>query len=157
VKLLAISADVDVPHAPPSRFAPMTWDDLRRCEGMTMTFGPHTVTHPVLSRTSDVQSSYEVAESWNRLQSEARNPVPIFCYPNGRPGDYTDRETRFLAELGFLGAVTVSLGYADAAKVRGGGLERFRIGRFAYPDSVDDLLVLVSGAERLKQIVRGEA
>lgn len=156
VKLLALSADVDLPATPPSRFAPMTWDDLRRCEGMTMTFGPHTVTHPVLSRTSDVQARYEVAESWNRLQSEARNPMAIFCYPNGRPGDYTDRETRFLAELGFLGAVTVSTGYANAAQMRNGGLERFRIRRFAYPDSVDDLLVLVSGAERLKQIVRRE-
>jgi hypothetical protein len=97
-----------------------------------------------------------MTQSWNRLQAEATNPVPIFCYPNGRPEDFTDRETRVLAELGFLGAVTASMGYACAGQIRSGEHERFRVRRFAYPDSVDELLVVVSGAERLKQIVRGE-
>jgi peptidoglycan/xylan/chitin deacetylase (PgdA/CDA1 family) len=155
LKLLALSAEVDVPVAAPPRYAPMSWDDLRRCETMTMTFGPHTVTHPVLARTSDVQARYEITESWNRLRCEAKRALPVFCYPNGRPEDFSDRETTILADLGFLGAVTGSMGYARAAKSNSGKLERYRVRRFAYPDSVGELLVLVSGAERFKQIIRG--
>lgn len=157
ITLLAKSAEVDVPEVPPPRYAPMSWDDLRRCETMTMRFGPHSVTHPILSRMSDDASRHEVTESWNRLKAEAKNPLPIFCYPNGRPGDFTEREMCVLAELGALGAVTVAIGYACAAQMRGDDLERFRIRRFAYPDSVDDFMMLVSGAERLKQILRGES
>lgn len=156
VTQLAQSAEVDIPAKPPLRFAPMTWDDLRRCEKMTMTFGPHTVTHPVLSRASDAQSRFELVESWQRLRREAANPVAIGCYPNGRNGDFGEREIRILDSLGFLGAVTGIIGYADSAVIRRAAAERFRVRRFAYPDNIDDVLMVTGGAERLKQLVRRE-
>jgi len=81
---LAEAAQVALPFDAPARYAPMTWDDLRRCEQMTMSFGPHTITHPLLSRTPDAQSRHEIAGSWNRLRAQAANPVPVWCYPNGR-------------------------------------------------------------------------
>ncbi len=30
----------------------MSWDQARLCEERGMTFGPHTVTHPILSRAA---------------------------------------------------------------------------------------------------------
>lgn len=157
VDALAHSAEVDIPANPPLCYAPMTWADLRRCESMTMTFGAHTVTHPILSRTSDAQSRREIAESWNRLRAEAARPVPVWCYPNGQSGDFGDREIRSLTELGFIGAVTGVTGYADARRVRSGGSERFRVPRFAYPDSPEEVLLVAGGVERVKQIVRRES
>lgn len=156
VDRLAQAANVEVPASAPLRYAPMTWTDLRKCEGMTMTFGAHTVTHPVLSRTSDAQSRFELTESWKRVQTEAAKPVPVWCYPNGQPEDFGEREMQTLRELGFVGAVTGMTGYADAADIRAGELERFRVRRFAYPDSVNELLLVAGGAERFKQIVRRE-
>jgi hypothetical protein len=121
-----------------------------------MTFGPHTVTHPVLSRTPDSQSRFEITESWNRLRAEATRPDPVWCYPNGRNEDFGEREVRILRELGFLGAVTGISGYADATAFQSGSVERFRVRRFAFPGSVEEILLLAGGAERLKQIVRRE-
>jgi peptidoglycan/xylan/chitin deacetylase (PgdA/CDA1 family) len=156
IKLLARAAEVEIPSKPPLRYAPMTWADLRRCEGSTMTFGPHTVTHPVLSRTPDSQSRFEITESWKRLRAEAARPDPVWCYPNGRNEDFGEREVRILRELGFIGAVTGISGYANAMAFQSGSAERFRVRRFAFPGSVEEILLLAGGAERLKQIVRRE-
>ena len=153
---LSWAAEVDIPARPPRRYAPITWTDLRRCEAMTMTFGPHTVTHPILARTSDSQSRFEITESWNRLRAEAKNPVPVWCYPNGQDGDFGDREMRTLWDLGFLGAVTGNVGYVASADLRRAPFDRFKAPRFAYPDSLEDLLLLAGGAERMKQIARRE-
>ena len=157
VALLARSAQVEIPTRPPLRYAPMTWADLRRCEKMTMTFGPHTVTHPILSRTDDAQARFELTESWNRLKAEAASPVPIECYPNGRSGDFGEREIAILSELGFTGAVTGMGGYADAPAIQAADRGRFQVRRFAYLDSVDEVLLVAGGAERFKQIVRRES
>jgi len=157
IEHLAHAARVEIPALPPLRYAPMTWADLRRCEQMTMSFGAHTVTHPVLSRTSDTQSRFELAESWSRLRAEATSPVPVWCYPNGQAGDFGEREMLILRELGFIGAVTGMTGYADAAAIRADEIGRFRVRRFPYPDSLEELLLVAGGAERLKQIVRRES
>lgn len=156
IEFLAGVAQVAIPAKPPLRYAPMTWNDLRRCERSTMTFGPHTVTHPVLSRTSDFQSRFEITESWSRLRAEAARPDPVWCYPNGRNEDFGEREVRILEELGFSGAVTGNSGYADATTFQNSS-NRFRVRRFAFPGSVEEILLLAGGAERLKQIVRREA
>ena len=83
IERLAIAGEVSLPAKAPARYAPMTWNQLRACEKRGMTFGPHTVTHPILSRVSDEQSRWELTESWRRLGEEASQPVPVFCYPNG--------------------------------------------------------------------------
>ena len=153
---LAQVAEVELPASPPRRYAPMSWHDLRRCEGMTMTFGPHTVTHPVLSRTSHEQCRFELRESWERLRAEAAHPLSIFCYPNGQPGDFGTREIRILKELGFLGAVSGVAGYAHGAAILNATDGMFQLRRFAYAEGLPQLLGIVSGVERLKQIVRRE-
>ena len=154
VDALAAAADVPLPATPPARYAPMSWADLRRCEDSGMTFGPHTVTHPVLSRTSDEQSHHELTESWRRLCEEARRPVPFFCYPNGRAVDFGAREIRTLLAMGMAGAVVGEPGYPWADRLHTDETARFRIPRFAYPESEDDCRQLAAGVERLKQIVR---
>lgn len=56
----------------------MTWEQARGCEQMGMTFGPHTVTHPILSRTTDAQANDEITESWKRVREELNSPVSVF-------------------------------------------------------------------------------
>lgn len=151
---LAQASRVDIPRDPPPHYAPMSWDQARLCESMGMTFGPHTVTHPVLSRTTNDESGYEISESWARLCAEVQNPVPIFCYPNGGLGDYGDREITELRRLGFLGAVAADPGYGDALKFQRGKDNRFRVSRFGFPDELPHTIQYVSGVERFKQVLR---
>jgi peptidoglycan/xylan/chitin deacetylase (PgdA/CDA1 family) len=151
---LARESGVEIPRIPPPHCAPMSWDQVRMCEGMGMTFGPHSVTHPVLSRTTHDAMGYEITESWARLRSEARSPVPIFCYPNGERDDFGDREIAVLRRLGFLGAVASEPGYANALTFQGGEDDRFRVQRFGFPDELPHIIQYVSGVERFKQLLR---
>jgi peptidoglycan/xylan/chitin deacetylase (PgdA/CDA1 family) len=155
IAAFAHAAEVDVPGEPPPRYVPMSWDQLRRLEARGLSFGPHTVTHPVLARTDDDRARHEVAESWSRLQAEARAPLPVFCYPNGQPGDFGDREIANLAAHGLTGAVTGIPGFADPRAVArvGGGL--YRVPRFAYDDDTPAILQYLNGFEHLKQRLRG--
>ncbi len=155
VAALAAAAAVDLPSRPPLKYAPMTWDQLRDCEKRGITFGPHSVTHPILARTSDEQSRRDLVESWNRLCGEASNPVPVFCYPNGEWEDFGEREIRTLDKMGLLGAVTAERGYAVTTGLQQTPLDAFKIRRFGYPDSLPDVIQTVCGLERLKEILRG--
>lgn len=154
---LAQKADVEIPDTPPPRSAPMSWEQLRQCEKMGMSFGPHTVTHPVLSRTAPDAADYEITESWARLCAEARSPVPVFCYPNGGWDDFGDREIALLRRLGFLGAVVGEPGYADALVFQRAEDDRFKVQRFGFPDELPHMIQYVSGVERFKQILRRSA
>jgi peptidoglycan/xylan/chitin deacetylase (PgdA/CDA1 family) len=156
IAALARAAEVEMPVAPPPRYRPMSWDQLRECETRGMRFGPHTVTHPILSLTSHEQSRRELADSWTRLRAEARRPVPVFCYPNGGWNDFGPREISVLDELGFLGAVTGAEGYADAGVFRRDASERFKVRRFGYQGDLPHLIQFVAGVERLKRIIRRE-
>jgi peptidoglycan/xylan/chitin deacetylase (PgdA/CDA1 family) len=153
---LAEAAEVDLPPRPPSRYLPMSWDQARACEERGMSFGPHTVTHPILARTSDAESRQEITKSWERLRSEVRRPVAVFCYPNGQPQDFTAREIATLEDLDFLGAVVGTPGYVSLDSCRQSPDRRFRVPRFGYPDYLPCMIQYVSGLERVKQLLRRE-
>jgi peptidoglycan/xylan/chitin deacetylase (PgdA/CDA1 family) len=155
IERLSQMAGVKIPEAPPLQYQPMTWDQLRECEDLGMSFGPHTVTHPVLSRTTNEQSEAEIVNSWSRLREEASRPVPLFCYPNGGWSDFGLRETSLLNRLGFKGAVVGELGYASERSFQHHADSRFKVLRFAFPDELPYVLQYVSGVERFKQILRG--
>jgi peptidoglycan/xylan/chitin deacetylase (PgdA/CDA1 family) len=156
IATVASAAQVELPDAAPAKYAPMSWDELRKAEQGGMSFGPHTVTHPILARTTDEQSAYELTESWRRLKAEASRPVAVFCYPNGRSVDFSDREIGTLRELGFAGAVTGEWGYAERLDVTTGRAtpDPFRVNRFGYTDDPGTLLQIVSGVERMNQLLR---
>lgn len=149
VEELSREADVELPATPPARFAPMSWDEARKLEKRGMSFGPHTVTHPVLTGTPDAQAEFEIAESWKRVSEEVTEPVPVFCYPNGRLRDFGDRDVAVIRRLGLNGAV---VGQVGAVKP-----DLFRVPRFGYRDSLTDVLQCLSGLEQAKAKLRGPA
>lgn len=156
IEELARAAEVELPERPPPAYEPMTWDQLRSCEKQGMSFGAHTVTHPVLSRVDDAQSKRELEEGWARLRAEAARPVPIFCYPNGQFGDFGPREIATLRALGMRGAVVGASGHASALHFASDPSEPFLVRRFSLPDALPECVQLVSGFERFKQVLRRE-
>jgi hypothetical protein len=154
IALLAENAEVDLPVKPPVMYAPMSWDDARAAEKRGMTFGPHTVTHPILSRITSEQASWEINESWQRLCTEVQHPVPVFCYPNGQWSDFGPREIEILGKAGLWGAVVGAPGFADPVSFRRGSDGPFKMKRLPFPERLSDLIQYVSGIERCKLIVR---
>ena len=153
---LVQESGLELPPAPPSQFAPIAWDDVRRLSRSGVTFGPHTVTHPVLSRTGDEQSRFEISESWRRVRDEAgEGAVPIFCYPNGEAADFNVREENAVAAAGMRAALSTRGGYVShrdfsADRPR----DRFRLPRLSYPDQHLTFVQAASGIERAKLAVR---
>jgi peptidoglycan/xylan/chitin deacetylase (PgdA/CDA1 family) len=150
---LAAIANVDLPATAPEKYAPITWDHARDAEKKGMRFGAQTVTHPILSMTDPLQSRREIELSWQRVREEVKHPSPVFCYPNGTPQDFGDREVAVLEELGLAGAVAGTAGFAERRTANENGA-RFRIPRFAYGDSLAGNIQFVSGVERLKFAMR---
>jgi peptidoglycan/xylan/chitin deacetylase (PgdA/CDA1 family) len=154
IERFADFAEVALPPTPPPAYAPLTWDIARKWEARGMSFGPHTVTHPILSLIEDEQAEWEINESWKRLKTEVMNPVPVFCYPNGQSADFGFRETGLLKKAGLVGAVVGEPGYVDVASYQKGTDGPYRICRMSFPESLSDVIQYVSGIERTKQLIR---
>lgn len=148
---LALALDVSFPTGVPQRDGAMTWNEVRRCAAKGATFGPHTVTHPILSQVSEARARDEIFQSWHTVKTESNAPVPVFCYPNGTPADFSGREESAVAEAGMKGAlstVETSIRSSD----RGIHLKDwFAIPRFNYPDGYSSFVQIVSGLHSLRE------
>ncbi len=149
---LSRQLDVEVPASPPPACAPISWDEVRRTAKLGVTFGPHTVTHPILSLATDDACCWEIEESYRRLRQETDAWVPVFCYPNGEPRSFGERELEVTRRAGFKAVLTTLRDYAAARHVRPQEtLERFALPRFPYPDDMPHFVNVVAGLARLKQ------
>ena len=155
---LVQASGLELPVSPPSKFAAMSWNDVRRLARNGVTFGPHTVTHPILSRAGAEQSELEIAQSWQRVRAEAGDgAVPIFCYPNGEPADFGAREENAVTHVGMRAAVSTSIGYTsrrDFSADRPSA--RMRLPRFGYSETASSFMQIASGIEHGKMALRGE-
>lgn len=78
-----------------------------------MDVGAHTVSHPILSKTSPEAARQEMADSKAALESLLGERIGLFAYPNGKPvQDYQPEHARMAAELGFDAAVATHWGAA---------------------------------------------
>jgi peptidoglycan/xylan/chitin deacetylase (PgdA/CDA1 family) len=148
-----LAHDSNLDHRASADAAPMTWDMVRTAAARGVTFGPHTVTHPVLSRVGNEQASHEIEESWRRVRQETDAAIPVFCYPNGGPDDQTAREGRLVRDAGLRAAVTTIPGFLSAENL-GSEAAWMALPRFPFPANMASLLQIVGGLERLKRAMR---
>jgi peptidoglycan/xylan/chitin deacetylase (PgdA/CDA1 family) len=95
----------------------MTSDEVRAMRRAGMQIGAHTVSHPILARLTDEDARSEVERSRSTLQQLLGEPVRLFAYPNGKPGeDYSERTVALVRDMGFDAAVSTrwgASGYSD--------------------------------------------
>lgn len=120
---------------PPARAGDMLeWHQVRRLRDWGVEIGAHTVHHPILANADASVAVAEILRSRDHLAAELGTPPRHFAYPNGRPGDFTDREVAAVADAGFVSAVTTIEG------INRPSTDRFRLlrvnvheGRFRGP------------------------
>ncbi|MGH9941912.1 MAG: polysaccharide deacetylase family protein [Pyrinomonadaceae bacterium] len=151
IDALATAADVEIPARPPARYAPMKWDDARHLERQGVSFGPHTMSHPILIQATDEDAAWQIGESWRLLRQRIARPLPILAYPNG---DYGSRELELVARTGLAAAVTTEQTYAHTERFHSSDHGNLTIPRFAYPDHPDNLCLTAAGFTRLSAAVR---
>ncbi len=155
IERLCASLHVDTSGPAPAEYEAMTWADLRRLTGTGLIdVGPHTVSHPILSRTGADQIAWEIRESWRRLREECPSAIPVFCYPNGTAADYTRQTMAEVRAAGLAAAVTTERGHV--ARLGGDPDQRYRLPRFPLPHDVPHLAQVVTGLERAKLAFAGK-
>ncbi len=153
IEALAERVGVALPQSPPERYRALSWQDVRRLEQEGVRFAAHTVSHPVLARErDDARAEQEIQHSWRRLCNQVRYPVPVFCYPNGKRGDFGKREIRTLRALGLDAAVTTIPGYLSPGTLSSD--ELFALPRFSYPEDGPSALLMACGFTGARQRMR---
>ena len=71
------------------------------CQGGLVDVGAHTVSHPVLSKLSDVEQEAEIVNSKSELERIVGRPILGLAYPFGTRADYSKTTTRLTSDAGF--------------------------------------------------------
>lgn len=103
----------------------MRSNEVKAMHQAGMQIGAHTVSHPILARLTDEQARQQIAASKTYLEQLLGEPVGLFAYPNGKPGeDYSPRTVEVVRGLGFDAAVSTAWGASGRAD------DLFQIRRF---------------------------
>jgi peptidoglycan/xylan/chitin deacetylase (PgdA/CDA1 family) len=91
---------------------PMTWKQIDEMDGSGLvTFGAHTMHHPVLSCLEDPSEvQYEVRGCRTMLEEKLGHPVRSFAYPIGKPQDIGEEALRAAKEAEYSWAFTTVSG-----------------------------------------------
>jgi peptidoglycan/xylan/chitin deacetylase (PgdA/CDA1 family) len=114
----------------------LTWEQVREMAAGGITFGAHTVSHPILTRVGLEEATAEIRDSKAAIERELGRPVDQFAYPNGTRADFNDAILRILRDQGFRCAVTTLWGINDTA------CDPFELKRVGLWDTEPDLIPL---------------
>ena len=88
----------------------LSWEEVKIMHESGISFGSHTVTHPILSKLSVDRAREEIQESKAVIDQKLRTPIRTFAYPNGRKDDFNESTKRLLKEAGYVCALTTKFG-----------------------------------------------
>ncbi len=111
------------------RGAMMTWEHARVMQRSGISFGAHTMTHPVVSRLSSAPLRDELKGAKLLIEEKLECAVEHFAFPFGKPGECGVQSSEVLASLGYRSAMT------SIAGVNEHGADPFRLRRLGVGDS----------------------
>jgi peptidoglycan/xylan/chitin deacetylase (PgdA/CDA1 family) len=88
----------------------LSWDEVKEMHQNGISFGAHTVTHPILSLIANNELDFEISNSKRMIEERIGETIQVFAYPNGQVGDYDQRAKAILQAHGFRCAVTTQRG-----------------------------------------------
>lgn len=91
----------------------MSWDQVRHLLDCGISFGSHTVAHPILSSLDPQTLAEELTSSKARIESELGRECYSIAYPNGSENDYNDEVMRTAEAAGYRLAFTVADDFAS--------------------------------------------
>ncbi len=95
----------------------------------TISIGSHTVSHPILTKCSDLESSNEIKYSKEELEELIEKPIKYFAYPNG---NYGLREIEILKKNGYTAAFSTITDYLTQSNLD----KTFQYPRFEIVENV---------------------
>jgi peptidoglycan/xylan/chitin deacetylase (PgdA/CDA1 family) len=92
----------------------LSWSEIVAMHREGISFGSHTVTHPILSKLSEERMKREIVDSKTEIETRLGERVTTFAYPIGRREDFDERSKTLLRTAGYHCAVTSELGSNEA-------------------------------------------
>jgi len=113
----------------------LNWVEVREMNREGISFGAHTLSHPILSKLSLERAKQEICESKSLIEKKIQTPVHTFAYPNGRNEDFNESTKQILKDCGIMCAVTTVFGSnekgCDLLELRRGGAWEYSLSSFA--------------------------
>lgn len=132
---IAASIGQSCPALAPDGYRVLDWETIRSAERRGVTFGAHSLRHPILSQCNDDRAREEIVGSAKRLRAELSNPSRVFCYPYGREGEFLTTHGRFVEEADLDYAVCAVAGRLSGRFPAETGADwKWRIPRLAFED-----------------------
>jgi hypothetical protein len=97
----------------PGGWEKLTWHQVREMASHGISFGAHTLDHPILTFVSEEEARRQIRESKKRVETELGSPVTMFAYPNGTASDFDRSIQGIVEEEGLALAVTTVSGAND--------------------------------------------
>lgn len=114
-EVAGLAAALEVAEPDEHRWSKLTWEEVREMAGGGISFGAHTVNHPILTRIPHDEAVREILDSRDAIARGLGRPVNLFAYPNGGRADFDEEVKRAVRDAGFRCAVTAIPGSNDAA------------------------------------------
>ena len=132
-------------------YEPLLWSEAATMAASGLvTIGSHTHTHVILSRCDPARAAEELRLSKSIIEDRLGQRCHLFCYPNGRRGDFNQTTKRLLQEHGFTGALTTVYG------MNGRTADPFELKRYNFgkPLIAGELEVRLSGLMDLGSMLK---
>ena len=115
----------------------METQQVKQLSESGMEIGGHTVTHPILATLTSEKAEEEISEGKKVLESIIQNPISLFAYPNGKPGqDYLPEHISIVKKLGFKAAVSTNWGVSNSKS------DMYQLKRFTPWDQLEAKFLL---------------
>jgi peptidoglycan/xylan/chitin deacetylase (PgdA/CDA1 family) len=106
-------------------YEPLHWHETAEMvKSGLVSIGSHTHTHVILARCAPERVAEELRQSKQIIENRLGISCNLFCYPNGRRGDFNGVTKRLLKDHGFAGALTTVYG------MNGRGADPYEIHRY---------------------------
>jgi peptidoglycan/xylan/chitin deacetylase (PgdA/CDA1 family) len=115
----------------------LSWDEVKEMSNGDVSFGAHSVIHPILTNMPLEQAKYEIIQSKKDIEEKLGQRVTAFSYPNG---DFNAELVKFVKESAFTCAVTTSPSELITSKD-----SPYQLSRIAAIEDFNGLKVMLCG------------
>lgn len=91
----------------------LNWKQIKEMSQNGLSFGAHTVSHPILTQVSLEQARKEILKSQKAIETALDKEVTTFAYPFGKRKQYSEEIKSILKKAVFQCAVTTEPGVND--------------------------------------------
>ena len=122
--------------------ATLSWDQVREMDASLISFGSHTLSHPILSQLSDQNLRCELIDSKSEIEKQLNHQIHSIAYPVGTESAFTDKVLNFSQQAGYKLGFSYISGVNDWPIKNCFALKRLHIERYTSQSLFKGMLAL---------------